>query len=95
MATDPPRDLTAEQAAALFRKLDEGLYYMREGGKSHQEQDKFGVDLLLQFAQQTRQDALRECRDEINELVGKDSGNWNRAIVYAIAALDRLASEGG
>ena len=58
-------DLTAERAAALFRKLDEGLYYMREGGKSQQEQDKFGVDLLLQFAQQTRQDALREAARQV------------------------------
>jgi len=49
-----------ERAAALFRKLDEGLYYMREGSKSHQEQDQFGVELLLEYAQETRRAALLE-----------------------------------
>ena len=84
----PQDDLTAERAAELFRKLDEGLYYMREGGKSHQEQDKFGVDLLLQFAQQTRQDALREAAKLIKLMPMLTAHN-------VAAVLDRLASEGG
>ena len=87
MATDSPRDLTTERAAALFRKLDEGLYYMREGGKSHQEQDKFGGDLLLQFAQQTRQDALREAYNIVED--------WPLGIEDRLGLLDRLAVEGG
>ena len=100
-------DLTAERAAALFRKLDEGLYYMREGGKSHQEQDKFGVDLLLQFAQQIRQDALREAKEEIERFIDYSGGcvgtqndpgvvAVNRFItINIVPLLDRLASEGG
>ena len=43
---------------------------------------------------EARRAALLGCRDEINKLVGKDSGNWNRAIVYAVDAIDRLAQEG-
>ena len=101
-------DLTAERAAALFRKLDEGLYYMREGGKSHQEQDKFGVDLLLQFAQQTRQDALREAANKVRDraLLWGSHGGAKIGFPYGhltiegeyesmASALDRLASEGG
>ena len=107
----PQDDLTAERAAKLFRKLDEGLFYMREGGKSHQEQDKFGVDLLLQFAQTARQEALREGRDyalacvheravQLDGFAGSSEMagviRGKRSEAQRIAdKLDRLASEGG
>lgn len=57
--------------------------------------DPVNVMAVIPWVRKIRQDALRECRDEINKLMGKDSGNWNRAIVYAADALARLASEGG
>lgn len=63
MATNAPRDLTAERAAALFKQLDDGLYGLREDGESHQMQEAFGVELLMAFAKTARQEALREaCR---------------------------------
>jgi hypothetical protein len=43
--------------------------------------------------QRGRRAALLECRDEINKLIGKDSGNWNRAIVYAADVANKLAQE--
>ena len=50
--------------------------------------------IVLAALQTTRRAALLECRDEINKLIGKDSGNWNRAIVYAADVANKLAQEG-
>ena len=52
------------------------------------------IEWLVEYAVETRRAALLECRDEINKLIGKDSGNWNRAIVYAADVANKLAQEG-
>lgn len=36
-----------------------------------------------------------EAQEAVNALMGKDCGNWNRAIVYAVAELKKQAEEVG
>jgi hypothetical protein len=73
-----------ERAAALLERM---------GLCGHPAASQFVGD-IIEHDQQTRRAALLECRDEINKLIGKDSGNWNRAIVYAADVANKLAQEG-
>ena len=83
------REMTPqERAAQLYGSLTCTTY--RDG---YQDPDN-DIALIADVLQQTRRAALLECRDEINKLIGKDSGNWNRAIVYAADVANKLAQEG-
>lgn len=43
--------------------------------------------------QRARLAGLEEAVTVVNGLIGKDSGNWNRAIVYAVDAIRQRAKE--
>ena len=76
------------RAAELYRALGDGC------DLSAPEQEKRDIEAITDALTETRRAALLECRDEINKLIGKDSGNWNRAIVYAADVANKLAQEG-
>ena len=83
------REMTPqERAAALYATLSCVLY-----NEGHHDADQ-DIAVLAEALQTTRRAALLECREEISTLMGKDAGNWNRAIVYAADVANKLAQEG-
>ena len=61
--------------------------YERLKYKSPSEQDKACMVLITAFATALRAETVEACARAVQDLTGKDSGNWNRAIVYAVAAI--------
>ena len=84
-----------ERAAAVYRQLNDGLYWLREDRESHHAQEAFGVGLLLKYAQDTRRAALLEAA-EVAEKRKNDSalGRVRDAYSYVEANLRKLAQEG-
>ena len=108
MATDPPRDLTAERAAATLLG--------RMGLVGHPADAQFIGD-ILEFRRQTRREALREAAKVAVAVLTETAARWDdfadlneggikytdigfmrasaRRCRDAVKQLDRLASEGG
>ena len=87
------RAMTPQERAAIqsfYYRLHAGV----EGGEFQERYEQEDIGRIIELLDETRRAALLECRDEINKLIGKDSGNWNRAIVYAADVANKLAREG-
>ena len=85
--------MTPQERAAIqsfYYRLHAGV----EGGEFQERYEQEDIGRIIELLDETRRAALLECRDEINKLIGKDSGNWNRAIVYAADVANKLAQEG-
>ena len=95
------REMTPQERAAapveVRQALADKVKNLIVSNLTHEENQLWlaNVDAFEERAyQRGRRAALLECRDEINKLIGKDSGNWNRAIVYAADVANKLAQEG-
>ncbi len=52
------------------------------------------IEFIAVALRQMERETFEKAAKAVNGLVGKDSGNWNRAIIFAVAAIRQQAKEG-